>query len=99
MPGSAVIDGHLDGKNVKEAVFYDLGNLKSGDLVEVVDAKGKMWKFDVTRLATYAYDASTTDIFSGDDSAAHLNLITCAGDWITAQKIYNERIVVFTQLE
>jgi hypothetical protein len=98
MPGNAVIDGHLDGRNVKEAVFYNLGKLKPGDLVEVVDQNGKTWQFQVVRLAMYDYNASTTDIFSGDLSQARLNLITCAGDWIKSQNLYNQRVVVFTQL-
>ncbi len=98
MPGSAVIDGHLDGKNVKEAVFYNLGNLKPGDLVEVADGAGKVWKFQVVRLATYDYNATTTNIFSSDASVVRLNLITCAGDWIKSQKLYDKRIVVFTEL-
>src|SRR3989338_6359653 len=29
-PGSAVINGHLDGKEVPQAVFYNLGKLKPG---------------------------------------------------------------------
>lgn len=97
MPGSAVIDGHLDGKYVREAVFYNLGLLKPGDLVEVVDQGGKTWKFHVVRLTTYDYNASTSEIFSGDASRARLNLITCAGDWIKSRKLYNKRIVVFTE--
>jgi LPXTG-site transpeptidase (sortase) family protein len=97
-PGSAVIDGHLDGKNVKEAVFYNLGKLKPGDLVDVIDASGTTLQFQVIRLATYDYNATTTDIFSGDDSKARLNLITCAGDWIKSQNLYNQRVVVFTEL-
>lgn len=98
MPGSAVIDGHLDGRNIEKAVFYNLGNLKPGDLVEVVDAGGATWQFQVVRLATYDYNATTTDIFAGDASRARLNLITCAGDWVKSQKLYNKRIVVFTEL-
>ena len=93
-----MIDGHLDGRNVRKAVFYNLGNLKPGDLVEVLDASGTPWRFQVTRLAAYAYNASTSDIFSGDTSIARLNLITCAGDWIKNKKLYNERMVVFTEL-
>ncbi len=97
-PGSAVIDGHLDGHDVKEAVFYNLGNLKNGDLVEVLDTKGKTWKFKVVDIKSYDYDASATDVFSGDVSKARLNLITCAGDWMAAQHLYTKRIVVFTEL-
>ncbi len=98
MPGSAVIDGHLDGKNVREAVFYNLDKLKPGDLVEVHDAKGTVFQFRVTETKTYDYNAPTTDIFSGDTSKTGLNLITCAGVWDKAHAIYDKRIVVFTEL-
>jgi LPXTG-site transpeptidase (sortase) family protein len=97
-PGSAVIDGHLDGRNVKEAVFYNLGNLKPGDLVDVVDAGGKTWQFKVVDVKLYDYDAPTNDIFSSDTSSTRLNLITCAGDWLKSQGVYNKRVVVFTEL-
>ena len=97
-PGSAVIDGHFDGRNVKEAVFYNLGSLKTGDLVEVVDTTGKTFDFKVVDVKTYDYNAPTTDIFSTDTSSARLNLITCAGDWDKSQETYNKRVVVFTEL-
>ncbi len=97
-PGSAVIDGHLDGKYVPKAVFYNLGNLKPGDAVEIVDASGTIFRFLVVRLATYGANASTSEIFSTDATSAHLNLITCAGDWNPQKKLYNKRIVVFTEL-
>jgi sortase (surface protein transpeptidase) len=98
MPGNAVIDGHLDGKKVQKAVFYNLGDLKPGDLVEVIDASGTILQFQVVRLMVYDYNAPTGDIFSGDASKARLNLITCAGDWLKSQKLYDKRIVVFTEL-
>jgi sortase (surface protein transpeptidase) len=97
-PGSAVIDGHLDGKDVPQAVFYNLGALKPGDVVEVVDTSGKMLKFKVLGSKTYDYTAPTTDIFAGGGPAARLNLITCAGDWVQSQKLYDKRVVVFTEL-
>jgi LPXTG-site transpeptidase (sortase) family protein len=98
MPGSAVIDGHLDGKKVQEAVFYNLDNLKPGDLVEVIDQNGKTLQFSVVDTKIYDYNAPTNDIFYSDALKARLNLITCAGDWIKSQKLYNKRIVVFTEL-
>ncbi len=98
MPGSAVIDGHLDGKKVKEAVFYNLGNLKPGDSVGVVDRAGKTAQFRVVETKIYEHDAVTTDIFSNDSGKTRLNLITCTGDWIKDQKMYDRRIVVFTEL-
>lgn len=97
-PGNAVIDGHLDGKDVQKAVFYNLADLKPGDIVEVKEQGGATLHFRVTGSKTYDYNATTTDIFFGDVSKARLNLITCTGDWVKAQKIYNKRIVVFTEL-
>ncbi len=98
MPGNAVIDGHLDGRNVPKAVFYNLGNLKAGDIVEVIETAGMVSEFQVTKVISYDYNASTTDIFSQNTSGTHLNLITCAGDWIPSIKLYNKRVVVFTDL-
>lgn len=97
-PGSAVIDGHLDGKNVREAVFYNLDKLIQGDVVEVVDMHGKTLRFRVVDIKTYDAKAPTAEIFSGDVSKIRLNLITCAGDWNKNQKSYSNRIVVFTEL-
>ncbi|MDR3571590.1 MAG: class F sortase [Candidatus Pacebacteria bacterium] len=97
-PGSAVIDGHLDGRHVKEAVFYKLGTLQPGDMVEVVDATGKTRRFTVIDVKLYNQDAPTSDIFSSDVSTARLNLITCAGQWVKSENGYDQRVVVFTQL-
>ena len=97
-PGSAVIDGHLDGKDVPQAVFYNLGKLRAGDLVEVEGEDGKTLQFRVLETKLYDYNAPTTDVFSSDVSKSRLNLITCAGDWDKSQKLYNKRVVVFTEL-
>ncbi|MBU6321273.1 MAG: class F sortase [Patescibacteria group bacterium] len=95
-PGDAVIDGHLDGRAVPEAVFYRLGDLAPGDAVLVEEQAGHLERFVVTKVARYPYDADTSAIFAGDASGAHLNLITCAGDWLAGRHLYNERVVVFT---
>jgi sortase (surface protein transpeptidase) len=97
-PGTAIIDGHLDGKYVPQAIFYNLQELKIGDAVNVVDASGTTFQFQVVATSTYDYAASTTDIFAGNASGTRLDLITCAGTWLPSQKLYNQRIVVFTQL-
>jgi LPXTG-site transpeptidase (sortase) family protein len=99
MPGSAVIDGHLDGHDTPRAVFFELGDLKPGDLIKIIDKDGTVFTFSVTSVADYDYDASTTNIFSSNDSKAYLNLITCAGDWIKSKKLYNQRVVVFAELQ
>jgi len=98
MPGSAVIAGHLNGRTISTGVFYNLTKLKLGDLVEIIDQKGEKFQFKVVDVKTYDYNASAKDVFLSDNSKARLNLITCSGDWIKDQKIYNKRTVIFTEL-
>ncbi len=97
MPGSAVLAGHLDGKDVPQAVFFRLGDLKRDDLVEVTDEDGKKVQFRVIETKTYDYNAETSDIFANDGSKTRLNLITCGGNWDKTKKIYDKRVVVFTE--
>jgi hypothetical protein len=97
-PGTAIIDGHLDGKYVPQAVFYNLQKLNVGDAVNIIDTSGTILQFQVVASKVYDYNASTTDIFAMNATGTRLDLITCAGDWLPGQKSYNQRIVVFTQL-
>jgi len=98
VPGSAVIAGHLDGKNVAQAVFYNLEKLKAGNEVRVVDSKGNTLRFRVVATKIYDSEATAGEVFLGDSSKARLNLITCGGDWDATRKLYSDRIVVFTEL-
>lgn len=95
--GSAVIDGHLDGKNVPRGVFIDLDRLVSGDLVSVVGATGSTMQFIVVKVKTYKYIDSAEDVFLGDTSRVRLNLITCAGTWLQGKNLFDKRTVVFTE--
>lgn len=97
MLGSAVIDGHLNTRYVKQAVFYNLKQLQPGDEVQIRTVDGQMVVFKVTRVQDYAEDAPTEEIFNAKGSVPYLNLISCAGDWDPVKKIYNNRIVVFTE--
>ena len=97
-PGAAVIDGHLDTIHAPEAVFYNLDKLAPGDELDVVTAAGQKLVFKVTGTETLPYDATTSAIFTTTSTVPELNLITCAGDWVKAIKLYNERFVVFSEL-
>ncbi len=97
-PGTAVIDGHLDGRYVPEAVFYRLSELKPGDPVYVKERNGQVVSFVVTGSERFPYDApDTTAVFTTAGKGSYLNLITCAGDWISSAKEYDQRVVVFTR--
>lgn len=97
MAGNAVIDGHLD-TATGPAVFLHLGDLRSGDLLYVTAADGVEHAFKVTALANYPVDNAPLDRIFGASKGAHLNLITCSGDWLPQQHIYNERLVVYSTL-
>jgi len=83
--GSAVIAGHLDGKNGEAGVFVNLDKLKTGDKLYVEDGKGTSTTFIVR--GSHAYNPGyADDVFSGTNSA-HLNLITCDGVWDELKKL------------
>lgn len=96
--GSAVIDGHLDGKNGQKAVFYNLKKLKKGDQLFIEDNQGKIITFVVREIHIYNSKASVPEIFNSSQGQ-HLNLITCAGNWNKSQKKYIQRLVIFTDRE
>ena len=94
--GSAVIDGHLDRPGGSAAVFWRLRDVQVGDDVQVTNADGKTLHFRVTRIAYYTPEqAPLQDIF-GNLGGVYLNLITCAGDWMTSQHQTKLRMVVYT---
>lgn len=97
--GSAVIDGHSGYKDNKPAVFDNLYKLKKGDKISVLDEKGMTVNFVVREIRKYNPNADAADVFSSNDTKAHLNLITCTGFWNKIWKSHSERLVVFTDKE
>jgi LPXTG-site transpeptidase (sortase) family protein len=94
--GSAVIAGHYGWIGDKGSIFNDLHALKKGDELSVTDLKGNNIVFVVRESRKYDPEADATTVFKFNDGKAHLNLITCEGVWIEAQKTYSDRLVVFT---
>ena len=92
--GSAVISGHLDGKNGEASVFANLNKLKKGDKLYIEDSEGRMTSFVV--LDSRIYDSGYAEEVFSKSNGAYLNLITCDGIWDGAEKSYSKRLVVFT---
>ncbi len=96
--GSAVLGAHVDNGGRVAGIFKNLKNLNVGDEVEVVTSNGQRLTFRVKAKRVYDYrDKSTTGIFN-QTQGANLNLITCHGSWLSQEKTYNQRLVVFTEL-
>lgn len=97
--GSAVIAGHYGWKDNLPAVFDNLHTLRVGDKIFVEDEKGVTTTFVVREIKIYGKDEIVPEVFSSNDGKVHLNLITCTGDWNTAEKTRSQRLVVFTDKE
>ncbi|MES2087538.1 MAG: class F sortase [Patescibacteria group bacterium] len=95
--GSAVIGAH-NRWNSQDGVFAHLDQLEIGDIVSIVDTSGISISFVVRDFKMYdATDTHTNDIFESENGA-HLNLITCSGDWDPATKSFAKRLIIFTDL-
>lgn len=96
--GSAVMDGHVDNGLALAGVFKHLQDIQVGADVYVTRNDGKKLHFVVTAVTLYPFDsAPPATVFTAVDGS-YLNLITCTGDWVAAQKTYNQRLVVSTKL-
>lgn len=96
--GSAVIDGHVDNGLGLSGVFKHLEDVHIGDDVYVVQNDGDKLHFRVIDVQLYPYDDAPSDAIFNRTDAAHLNLITCSGDWVGSEKTYNKRLVIYTEL-
>ena len=97
--GSSVMAGHSGYKDNIPAVFDDLYLLEIGDKIYIEDEKGVTTTFVVRKLKRYTSSASVPEVFGSSDRLAHLNLITCTGDWNAQKKSRSERLIVFTDRE
>ena len=95
--GSAVISGHSGiWKDGTHSIFDPLPNMKAGDIIYGKDDKGETLSFKVKAIRVYGKDETVPEIFNKSDRA-YLNIITCHGDYLPAQKTYSKRLVVFAE--
>ncbi|WP_446220693.1 class F sortase [Micromonospora sp. IBHARD004] len=92
--GNAVLVGHVDSQT-GPAVFFDLGRLRPGDVVQVTRADGRQATFTVDGVGAYPKERFPTDRVYGGDAAARLRLITCGGRFNPRTGNYPDNIVVF----
>jgi Sortase domain len=95
-PGPAIIAGHVDWNG--PGVFYDLHNLKPGDLVSVTRQDGSKPVFRVTQVEQFPKEHFPTTLVYGDIDHAGLRLITCGGSFNRQTGSYEDDIVAFADL-
>jgi len=93
--GSAVIGGHYGIDRGVPKVFYRLNQLTPGQKVYTINDRQEVSAFVIDRIKVYARNDNSADVFLSSDGKAHLNLITCEGEWNQADGTYKDRRVVF----
>ncbi|MEO3769386.1 class F sortase [Micromonospora sp. B9E7] len=95
--GPAVLAGHLDSRR-GPAVFARLGELRSGDRVEVWRG-GQRLVFRVTGSLRTRKDQFPSAVVYGPTPNAELRLVTCGGDFDRRSGHYRDNVVVFAVAE
>ena len=99
-PGAALIDGHVSSWTSK-GVFYGIKNLVAGDTIQIVRGDGKVLNYKVVKTQVYSADkvdmnAAVNPVTQGKSG---LNLITCDGRVEPGTSEFNQRVIVFSELE
>lgn len=97
--GTALITGHLDDNGGAPGVFYNLKNLKPGDIIYVGREDGAIVKFKVNQLAPYKQDQSFpwSQVYRTNGEAG-LRIITCHGAYNPKTGRYSHNLVVYASL-
>lgn len=91
--GPAVIGGHVDSRR-GPGVFFRLGAVRIGDVVEVARSDGRVLRFSVIAVRRYPKDAFPTEAVYGPTSGPELRLVTCGGRFDRTVRSYDDNIVV-----
>ncbi len=95
--GPTVIEGHVTSQGSVPSVFYDLGALTPGDLVEVDREDGRTVTFEVYGTESFPKDAFPKVTVYGNTEGPELRLITCGGIYDPDRGAHVDNIVVFAR--
>jgi hypothetical protein len=95
--GNALVLGHVD-TIMGPAVFWGLGSLKPGDVVEITRTDASVATFAVDSVESFPKDDFPDDRVYGKTPDAQLRLITCGGTYDKKRKDYRDNVVVFAHL-
>jgi sortase (surface protein transpeptidase) len=96
--GNGVVVGHVDSHAMGPAVFFKLGELRAGDVIEIKRKDASVAKFVVDGTASYPKSEFPTDLVYGPSDEAGLRLVTCGGEFDRTAHSYLNNIIVFAHL-
>lgn len=96
--GAVIINGH-NGGMTRDGVFAGLNKLKSGDRIIVERGDGKKITYAVTENRTESLAETNKTgmkrlLTPYDPDKEGMGLITCAGNWVPRDKVFDKRILV-----
>jgi LPXTG-site transpeptidase (sortase) family protein len=96
--GAVFIDGHASGAT-RKGLFAYLDTLKNGNTVSIERGDGEVYNYKVVHVETVSKDTVDMDdaLRPYGDAKEGLNLMTCTGKWIEAEKTYDKRVIVYTE--
>lgn len=89
--GNAVFAGHVDYRGYGPAVFYQLRNVREGDIIEYYTASGGYFRYQVIWYGDYPPNYDWASMVSGNNV---MTLITCNGTFDASTRQYDMRRVV-----
>ena len=98
--GASLIDGHVSGPTQK-GVFYNIKNLKNGDLVIIELGNGSKLDYKVVKVEVKkSEEVNMSKMLVPEIAGTHgLNLITCTGKFDSKTRTYADRALVYTKFE
>lgn len=96
-PGTALTTGHVDLPTGSPGVFYDLGALTKGDIIEIHRADRRTAVFTVDAVEVHDKDRFPDEKVYGSSDRPELRVITCGGGY-TKNEGYQGNVVVYATL-
>lgn len=95
--GNTVFAGHVNNALTRSGVFENLGKVRVGDYVTVSDALGRSLIYKVSEIALYPADEAPAASIFTTSGPSQLVLITCDGDWVSTERSFDKRLVLFAK--
>lgn len=96
-PNPAVLVGHRDSRT-GPAVFYRLGDVVPGDVIEVERADGSTAKYLAERVESFPKTEFPTTSVYGSTDGSSLRLVTCFGAFDDVERSYVDNLVVYANI-
>lgn len=97
--GSTIMSGHYDTPTGAPAVFFNLANVKVGDVFQITNVLSKEITYKVKAVRNLPLVGFPKELIFGDRDYSQVTLMTCAGVFDPVAKLYSHRLAVIGVME